>query len=60
MAIGQASGMLPEHLGLDMRQAFELLRGQARVQNRALAEPEHPMMPAWYASHDARRPGSRS
>lgn len=36
--IEQAKGMLAERLGLDMGQAFELLRGQARVQNRRLGE----------------------
>jgi hypothetical protein len=30
--------MLAERLGLDMGQAFELLRGQARARNRRLAE----------------------
>ena len=29
---------MAERLGLDMGQAFELLRGQARAQNRRLAE----------------------
>jgi transcriptional regulator with GAF, ATPase, and Fis domain len=38
VAIEQAKGMLAERLGLDMGQAFELLRGQARAQNRRLAE----------------------
>src|ERR1700759_2160307 len=36
--IEQAKGVLAERLGLDMGQAFEQLRGQARVQNRRLAE----------------------
>jgi len=35
--IEQAKGLLAERLGLDMGQAFELLRGQARRQNRRLA-----------------------
>ena len=38
VAIEQAKGMRTERLGLDMGQAFELLRGQARAQNRRLAE----------------------
>jgi ANTAR domain/GAF domain len=38
VAIEQAKGVLAERLGLDMGQAFELLRSQARVQNRRLAE----------------------
>jgi hypothetical protein len=38
VAIEQAKGVLAERLGLDMAQAFELLRGQARIQNRRLAE----------------------
>jgi transcriptional regulator with GAF, ATPase, and Fis domain len=38
VAIEQAKGMLAERLRLDMGQAFELLRGQARAQNRRLAE----------------------
>jgi ANTAR domain len=38
VAIEQAKGILAEHLGLDMGQAFELLRGQARAQSRRLAE----------------------
>ena len=38
VAIEQAKGVLAERLGLDMGQAFELLRGQARAQNRRLAE----------------------
>jgi transcriptional regulator with GAF, ATPase, and Fis domain len=38
VAIEQAKGMLSERLGLDMGQAFELLRGQARARNRRLAE----------------------
>jgi transcriptional regulator with GAF, ATPase, and Fis domain len=35
--IEQAKGLLAERLGLDMGQAFELLRSQARRQNRRLA-----------------------
>ena len=38
VAIEQAKGILAERLGLDMGQAFELLRGQARTQKRRLAE----------------------
>jgi hypothetical protein len=38
VAIEQAKGMLAERLRLDMARAFELLRGQARAQNRRLAE----------------------
>ena len=38
VVIEQAKGVLAERLGLDMGQAFEQLRGQARVQNRRLAE----------------------
>ncbi len=38
VAIEQAKGMLAERLGLDMDKAFTLLRGQARAQNRRLAE----------------------
>jgi transcriptional regulator with GAF, ATPase, and Fis domain len=38
VAIEQAKGVLAERLGLEMGQAFELLRRQARVQNRRLAE----------------------
>jgi ANTAR domain/GAF domain len=38
VAIEQAKGMLAERLGADMEQAFEVLRGQARRQNRRLAE----------------------
>jgi transcriptional regulator with GAF, ATPase, and Fis domain len=38
VAIEQAKGMLAERLGLDMGQAFELLRGEARKHNRRLAE----------------------
>ena len=38
VAIEQAKGMLAERLGLDMGQAFELLRGEARNHNRRLAE----------------------
>ncbi len=37
VAIEQAKGVLAERLGLDMGQAFDLLRGQARTQNRRLA-----------------------
>ena len=37
-AIEQAKGVLAERLGLDMGYAFGLLRGQARIQNRRLAE----------------------
>ena len=35
--IEQAKGLLAERLGVNMGQAFELLRGQARRQNRRLA-----------------------
>jgi AmiR/NasT family two-component response regulator len=38
VVIEQAKGVLAERLGLDMGQAFEQLRGQARLQNRRLAE----------------------
>jgi transcriptional regulator with GAF, ATPase, and Fis domain len=38
VAIEQAKGILAERLGLDMGQAFELLRGEARNHNRRLAE----------------------
>ena len=38
VAIEQAKGVLAERLHLDMGQAFELLRSQARVQNRRLAQ----------------------
>jgi transcriptional regulator with GAF, ATPase, and Fis domain len=38
VAIEQAKGVLAERLGLDMDQAFGLLRGQARAQGRRLAE----------------------
>jgi transcriptional regulator with GAF, ATPase, and Fis domain len=38
VAIEQAKGMLAQRLSLDMGQAFDLLRGQARAQNRRLAE----------------------
>ena len=38
VVIEQAKGVLAERLSLDMGQAFEQLRGQARVQNRRLAE----------------------
>ena len=38
VAIEQAKGVLAERLGLDMGQAFGQLRGQARLQNRRLAE----------------------
>jgi hypothetical protein len=38
VAIEQAKGVLAERLGLEMGQAFELLRQQARMQNRRLAE----------------------
>src|SRR6201996_5276624 len=37
-SIEQAKGILAERLGLDMGQAFDLLRGQARAQARRLAE----------------------
>ena len=38
VVIEQAKGVLAERLGLDMGKAFELIRSQARVQNRRLAE----------------------
>ena len=38
VTIEQAKGVLAERGGLDMGQAFELLRAQARAQNRRLAE----------------------
>ena len=38
VAIEQANGVLADRLSLNMEQAFEVLRGQARVQNRRLAE----------------------
>jgi AmiR/NasT family two-component response regulator len=38
IAIEQAKGVLAERLGLDMGEAFSLLRDQARAQNRRLAE----------------------
>jgi hypothetical protein len=38
IAIEQAKGLMAERLGLDMGQAFSLLRDQARAQNRRLAE----------------------
>ena len=38
IAIEQAKGVVAERLGLDMGQAFSLLRDQARAQNRRLAE----------------------
>ncbi len=38
VAIEQAKGMLAERLGLPMERAFDLLRTQARAQNRRLAE----------------------
>ena len=38
IAIEQAKGVMAERLGLDMGQAFSLLRDQARAQNRRLAE----------------------
>jgi ANTAR domain/GAF domain len=38
IVIEQAKGVLAERLGLDMGQAFGQLRGQARLQNRRLAE----------------------
>jgi transcriptional regulator with GAF, ATPase, and Fis domain len=38
VAIEQAKGVLAERLGLDMDQAFGLLRAQARAQGRRLAE----------------------
>jgi AmiR/NasT family two-component response regulator len=38
VAIEQAKGMLAERLGLPMDRAFNLLRAQARTQNRRLAE----------------------
>jgi transcriptional regulator with GAF, ATPase, and Fis domain len=38
IAIEQAKGVLAQRLGVDMGQAFSLLRDQARAQNRRLAE----------------------
>jgi transcriptional regulator with GAF, ATPase, and Fis domain len=38
VVIEQAKGMLAERLGLDMGQAFELLRGHARAHKRRLSE----------------------
>jgi AmiR/NasT family two-component response regulator len=38
VVIEQAKGVLAERMGLDMEQAFERLRGQARLQHRRLAE----------------------
>jgi len=38
IAIEQAKGVVAERLGLDMGQAFSLLRDRARAQNRRLAE----------------------
>jgi ANTAR domain/GAF domain len=38
VAIEQAKGILSERLGVDMEQAFERLRGEARRHNRRLAE----------------------
>jgi transcriptional regulator with GAF, ATPase, and Fis domain len=38
VAIEQAKGVLAERLGLEMDEAFNLLRRQARAQNRSLAE----------------------
>ncbi len=38
VTIEQAKGKLAERLGVDVDQAFALLRGQARTQNRRLAE----------------------
>ena len=38
VAIEQAKGVLAERLGLDMGEAFNLLRSQARQQNRRLTE----------------------
>jgi AmiR/NasT family two-component response regulator len=38
VVIEQAKGVLAERLGLPMDQAFNLLRTQARTQNRRLAE----------------------
>jgi AmiR/NasT family two-component response regulator len=38
VTIEQAKGVLAERRGLDLGQAFELLRAQARAQNRRLAE----------------------
>ena len=38
VTIEQAKGVVAERLGLDMGQAFSLLRSQARTQNRRLAE----------------------
>src|ERR1700744_2504884 len=41
VVIEQAKGMLAERLHLDMKQAFMLLRGEARAQNRRLADLAH-------------------
>jgi transcriptional regulator with GAF, ATPase, and Fis domain len=38
VAIEQAKGVLAERIGVDLDQAFNLLRGQARRQNRRLTE----------------------
>ncbi len=38
VVIEQAKGVLAERLELDMGQAFELMRGHARAQNRRLSE----------------------
>jgi transcriptional regulator with GAF, ATPase, and Fis domain len=38
VVIEQAKGVLAERMGLDMGRAFDQLRGQARLQNRRLAE----------------------
>jgi hypothetical protein len=66
VVIEQAKGKLAERFGLDMDQAFTVLRGQARARNRRLAElaqsfvdgSETLIGPA--AGTRARRPGTRA